>query len=59
MSENNETAVGNRPGEDVFARIRREAREKQEREAEQRRRFDVLTGRKEKEDDELDKRFSR
>ncbi len=45
--------------EDVFDRVRREAREKQEAEADARRRFDELTGRKEKEDDELDKRFSR
>jgi hypothetical protein len=45
--------------EDVFDRVRRKVREKQEAEADARRRFEELTGRKEKEDDELDKSFGR
>ncbi len=43
---------------DVFARVRREVREKQEKEAERMRRFNELLGR-ENTDDEVRKRFNR
>ena len=44
--------------EDVFARVRRESREKEEKEAERMRRFDELLGRKGQQD-ELSKKLGR